>query len=181
MKTTNNVQKVVLKSLAVIVSSVLISFTVSAQGFWESILENNTFNEIALAMVESNSEAESNLYVSYSSSEATNFELLLEAEVEELLELEDWMTNEANFLTSYSIEEAIETPMELEDWMTDETYFSESSLSLEVVVEEALEIEDWMLDTENFSVENTSFEHTTAKEYELELEPWMTNSKVWEN
>ena len=59
MKTKNNVQKAILKSLAVIISSVLISFTVSAQGFWESILENNTFNEIALAMVESNSEMKS--------------------------------------------------------------------------------------------------------------------------
>jgi len=181
MKTTNNVQKAVLKSLAIIVSSVLISFTVSAQGFWESILENNTFNEIALAMVESNSESESTSYVSYSSSEATNFELLLEEEVEEVLVLEDWMTNETNFEISYSIKAAEETPMELEDWMTDEMYFSESSVSLEVALEEALEIEDWMLNTESFNVENTSFELATAEENKLELEPWMTNNKVWKN
>ena len=179
MKTKNNVQKAVLKSLAIIISSVLISFTVNAQGFWESILENNTFNQIALAMVESNSESESTS-MNYSSSDATNFELLLEEEVEDALELEDWMTNEANFVSSYLIEEAVETPMELEYWMTNETYFSGSSVSMEVAAEEALEIEDWMLNTESFNVENKSFELTTAEEYKLELETWMTDSKVWE-
>jgi hypothetical protein len=38
MKTKNNVQKTILRSAAVIVSFVLISFTVSAQDFWKRLL-----------------------------------------------------------------------------------------------------------------------------------------------
>jgi len=181
MKTKNNVQKAVLKSLAVVVSFVLISFTVSAQGFWESILENNTFNEIALAMVESNTEAESSSNDTYNSSEATNFEVLLEEEVEESLELEDWMTNEANFTSVFIIEEAVESPLEVEDWMKDETYFAVPSISLEFEAEEVLEIENWMLNTENFSGTDMSYELAQAEDHELEIEQWMTNNKVWEN
>jgi hypothetical protein len=181
MKTKNNVQKAILKSLAVIVSSVLISFTVSAQGFWESLLENNTFNEIALAMVESNSETESTPIDNYSSAEVASLEILLEEEVEETLELEDWMTNEANFTSVFTVEEAVENPLEIEDWMKDETYFAVPSLIVEVEIEEALEVENWMLNTENFSGKDLSVQLAQVKDYELEIEPWMTDSKVWEN
>jgi hypothetical protein len=178
MKTTNNVQKTILKSLAVIVSSVLISFTVSAQGFWESLLENNTFNEIALAMVTSYSETESTLVDDGSSANTASFAGLLEEVVEEALELEDWMTNEANFTSNFTIEEVVESPMELEDWMKDETYFAVPSIRLEVDAEEALEIESWMLDSEKF---NAEIEFAHVEDYELDIEPWMTDSKVWKN
>jgi hypothetical protein len=50
MKTKNNVQKAVLRSAAVVVSFVLISFTVSAQTFWKRLLENTGFSDIAIAM-----------------------------------------------------------------------------------------------------------------------------------
>ncbi len=59
MKTKDNVQKAILKSMAVVFSIILISMTVNAQDFWKSILENVSFNEIALAMTESNVEASS--------------------------------------------------------------------------------------------------------------------------
>ncbi len=176
MKTTNNVQKAILKSLAVVVSSVLISFTVSAQGFWESILENNTFNEIALAMVDSNSGTESTLVDAGSSADVTSFASLLEEEVEETLELEDWMTNDANFTGIFTIEEAVESPMEVEDWMKDETYFAVPSISLEVGTEEALEIEDWMLDENVFS---STLKVVEENENPLELEEWMMNKTIW--
>ena len=58
MKTTNNVQKAILRSGAVVISFVLISFTVSAQEFWKKLLTNSSFNEIALAMVETSNEIE---------------------------------------------------------------------------------------------------------------------------
>ncbi len=60
MKTTNNVQKTenkkikkaISKTFAIIVSLVLISFTVSAQGFWKQLLVNNTYGKMAELMVE---------------------------------------------------------------------------------------------------------------------------------
>ena len=188
MKTTNNVQKAILKSLAVVVSFVLISFTVSAQGFWTSILENTSFNEIALAMVETSSETTT-------SGADANFAELLETEAEDALELEDWMVNEANFTTSFSIKEETESPLEMEDWMIDANYFTETTLSLEIETEEALEIEDWMIEDKNFEPETLDNETIGEKRIivgrnfifvhiaddELPLESWMTNNKVWRN
>lgn len=153
MKTKNNVQKAILKSLAVIISFVLISLTISAQEFWESLLENNTFNGIALAMVETNPETNKAL-ADVSSLTSTNaFASLLEVETEEVLKLEDWMTNETNFTASFTIEEAIESPMELKDWMIDETYFAAGSMNLELETGKAQEVENWMLETEKFEAE----------------------------
>ncbi|WP_299584754.1 hypothetical protein, partial [uncultured Sunxiuqinia sp.] len=48
----NQSEKVLLRSAAVIISFVLISFTVSAQGFWKQLLTNNSFGQVALLMVE---------------------------------------------------------------------------------------------------------------------------------
>ena len=60
MRTTNNIQKTenkpikktISKMFAIIISLVLISFTVSAQGFWKQILVNNTYGKMAELMVE---------------------------------------------------------------------------------------------------------------------------------
>ena len=60
MRTTSNVQKTenkqikktISKAFAIVVSLVLISFTVSAQGFWKQILVNNTYGKMAELMVE---------------------------------------------------------------------------------------------------------------------------------
>ena len=60
MRKTNNVQKTenklikktISKAFAIVVSLVLISFTVSAQGFWKQILVNNTYGKMAELMVE---------------------------------------------------------------------------------------------------------------------------------
>ena len=60
MRTTNNIQKTenkpikktISKMFAIIISLVLISFTVSAQGFWKQILVNNTYGKMAEMMVE---------------------------------------------------------------------------------------------------------------------------------
>jgi len=56
MRTTNKVQKTenrpISKTLAIVISLVLISFTVSAQGFWKQLLVNNTYGKMAELMVE---------------------------------------------------------------------------------------------------------------------------------
>ena len=57
MKTKNKIQKTVLKSLAVIAGFVMISLTVSAQDLWKSLIESETAKEIALAIIENDSES----------------------------------------------------------------------------------------------------------------------------
>jgi hypothetical protein len=48
----NNVQKTLLRSTAIVVSFILISFTVTAQGYWTHLLTNNSFTQIASSLVE---------------------------------------------------------------------------------------------------------------------------------
>ena len=135
MKTKNNVQKTILRSVAVIVSFVLISFTVSAQDFWKKLLENSSFNEIALAMVETSKETAD------SKSATSNFNSeLLEAEFEPTLEMEDWMNNENIFgVSSFEIADEVENNLTLQDWMLDENLFQ-----MEQKEEMPLELEAWM-------------------------------------
>jgi len=171
MKTKDNVQKAILKSMAVVFSIILINMTVNAQDFWKSILENASFNEIALAMTESNVEASS------ASTDANAFAAYLEVETEEALELEDWMVTESNFATFISIEEESENRMELEDWMTNESFFNTNSMYLEVEAEEALELENWMMEDSNFG--NSAFQIIEETETELELEDWMLNNDLF--
>ena len=135
MKTKNNVQKTILRSVAVIVSFVLISFTVSAQDFWKKLLENSSFNEIALAMVETSKETAD------SKSATSNFNSeLLESEFEPALEMEDWMNNENIFgVSSFEIADEVENNLTLQDWMLDENLFQ-----MEQKEEMPLELEAWM-------------------------------------
>ncbi len=159
MKTKNNVQKAINKSLAIIASLVLISFTVNAQNFWKSILESETLNEIAVAMV--NRENSSKATVN-TTTDVNKYATSLEEEKEEPLKLEEWMTNERNFNASttkvaseFAIQEADEK-LELESWMMDESLFnaqpktanvsSTSNLVSRNEVEKQLKLEDWMVD-----------------------------------
>lgn len=97
MKTKNNIQNTVLKSLAVIASFIVISLTVSAQDLWKSFIENETFNEIALAMVDKNIESKTKSTKVSPLTETNLFTSNVKLEPEETLELESWMTNEALF------------------------------------------------------------------------------------
>ena len=120
MKTKNNVQKAILRWTAVVVSFVLISFTVSAQDFWKKLLTNSSFNEIALAMVENSKKADSQMDTE--TENATFFYLAVESEAN--LELEDWMIDENNFETSsYILTEEIENDLTIENWMLNENLF----------------------------------------------------------
>jgi hypothetical protein len=89
MKTKNNVQKTILRSAAVIVSFVLISFTVSAQDFWKRLLEYSSFGNIATAMADAPE-------INETSIAPTEYPKVIyfENEVEAELELEDWMLSE---------------------------------------------------------------------------------------
>ena len=135
MKTKNNVQKAILRSVAVIISFVLISFTVNGQEFWIKLLENSSFNEIALAMAENSDEPKT------TGSDNENFSYaFLEVENEPALELESWMSSGSYFgVTGFQITDEAEAGLELEDWMIDSNFFQ-----VEENEETPLELEAWM-------------------------------------
>ncbi|MEN8118049.1 MAG: hypothetical protein ABFS16_13780 [Bacteroidota bacterium] len=176
MKTRNNVQKAITKSLAVLISLVLISITVNAQNFWKTVLENNSFSQIAMAMTVK-TEASPASADANSTTEASAYAEMLAVETEEALELEDWMVNENNFFLTLFVETEVESELEMEEWMTSDRLFDVYASYLEVEAEEALEVEEWMLNEDKFGVK--SVEITEENEEGLELESWMTDKKVW--
>jgi len=176
MKTKNNVQKAITKSFAVVISLVLISFTVNAQDFWKTVFENNSFSQIAMAMVDG-TEASPASADANSTTDADASAEYYAVETEESLELENWMTNDNNFFETVSIETAVDNSLEVESWMTNESLFNGTAAYLEVETEDALQLEDWMQNTEYFGVQTVDVELETEKG--LEIEAWMTDNKVW--
>ena len=149
MKTKNNVQKAVTKSLAVIISLVLLSLTVNAQEFWNSVFKNNSFTQIAMVMTHENT-GPSHYEAEPLNSEASFRELFV-PETEPALVLEGWMKNDVLFIS----------------WME----------MLETEAEPALELQDWMMNEDSFGVKSLTIEQ--EKESALQLQDWMVNSKVW--
>ena len=142
MKTKNNVQKAVLRFAAVVVSFVLISYTVSAQDFWKRFLENSSFGHIAMAMVESGEAIEA------PAEYTAGVEFLYETELDSRLEMESWMTSESNFAVStFNVEEVSDQSMELESWMLDQNLFQTSFES-----ESVLQLEDWMVSADVWNI-----------------------------
>jgi hypothetical protein len=140
MKTKNNVQKAVLRSAAVIVSFVLISFTVSAQEFWKKLLTHSSFNEIAIALMETESKAE---LPAETGSEST-FRFNLVQENDNQLSLEEWMTKDFYFgMSPAQLGNETEYGLELENWMLNERVFSPEKLD-----EKPMELEAWMTSDE---------------------------------
>ena len=142
MKTKNNVQKAILRSAAVVVSFVLISFTVSAQTFWKRLLENTGFSDIAMAMA---APADNDLSSEVPAETETFF--YYTNEVEPAMELESWMTDDSRFATGFYYEEVADESLELEGWMMDETIFQSDEEE-----EAALQIEAWMVETQTWSI-----------------------------
>ena len=154
MKTINNVQKVSFRLAAVIASFILISLTVSAQGFWREFLTNNSFGEIAEAMANSTVKYYPTLSETNASSTAWFSKYMVEA-TESSLKIEDWMLDESNFSGRlFGTEEAVERPLELESWMVSSTGFGASDLWKSISTEE-------------------------TKEKQIQLESWMVENKFW--
>lgn len=84
---SDNVQKAILRTAAVIISFVLISLTVSAQDFWKNLLLNSSFNEIALALTDNSEKT-----AEPKRPENSTVKIIV-SEKEETLVLEEWMTN----------------------------------------------------------------------------------------
>ena len=133
MKTKNNVQKTVLRTGAVIVSFVLISFTVAAHDFWKTLLTNSSFNQIALAMVETSRKPE----VKTSDTKTTTANYMYENAKDEQLVVEDWMINNVYFKPV--VFQETESKLKVEDWMKNENLFAVS-----IETESPLALENWM-------------------------------------
>ena len=143
MKTKNNVQKAVLRFAAVVVSFILLSYTVSAQDFWKRFLENSSFGHIAMAMVET----ENTLPDAYSY-DSDVLMMNFEAEAESSLELESWMLNEFNFIRlAFNFEEISDDALNVEPWMLNQDLFQTSTET-----ELSLELEDWMVSDAVWSI-----------------------------
>ena len=127
MKTKNNVQKTLLRWAAVFVSFILISFTVSAQDFWKRLIENSSFGNIAMAMVETKDIP----------AKSSNKIFEVENETETSLALENWMTNESVFsVPSMNLEPELFP----ENWMFNKNVFLPDSNE-----EQTLQLEAWMV------------------------------------
>ncbi|WP_320110443.1 hypothetical protein [Draconibacterium orientale] len=176
MKTTNNVQKAITKSLAVIISLVLISITVNAQEFWRTVMENNSFSQIAMAMTD-NTEASSASADASSTTDMSAYARYAAVDAEEALDIENWMLAENNFFTTVNVETEVEEALEVENWMTNESYFDGMASYFKVETEEALQVEEWMTDSNFFGVLSVDVEEET--EAAMEVEAWMTDAKTW--
>ncbi len=133
MKTKNNVQKTVLRTGAVVVSFVLISFTVAAQDFWKTLLTNSSFNQIALAMVETSKK--SDVKATEIKNGTANY--IYENEYDANLVVEDWMKNNSYFKPV--VLQEVETDLQIEDWMKNEKLFAVANET-----ESPLKLENWM-------------------------------------
>ena len=173
MKTKNNVQKAITKTLAVIVSLVLISITVQAQDFWKSVLNNNSFNQIAMAMTGDSGASATKAKTSSANIDAKD----LENEVEPALNIENWMLNKNNFFMNVDLEAEVENSLQLDDWMTNENLFDGTAAWFNVETENALQLEDWMINQNTFGVKTIELE--VEPETGLQMEAWMTNNKIW--
>ena len=151
MKTQNNktgnrnnrLQKALLRGAAVVLSFVLISFTVSAQGFWKQLLTNNSFGKVAMLTVEA-PEANVKSVETAAPAEAENMAVYFETATDKPLELEDWMSDDAYFGAFNNIlEPEVERNLEIEGWMMDESYFANQYAQ---VKDKELKIEGWMTD-----------------------------------
>lgn len=136
MKTKNNVQKTILSTSAVIVTLVLLSYTVTARNFWKMVLENSSFNQIAISMTDSRVKTKE----TQANNETWMEKMVTVNEQEPEMKVEDWMKESGNFeVVNLLPEISVEQPLEVEDWMKNESYFEVSDKS-----EEPLAIEPWM-------------------------------------
>lgn len=144
----------VLRAGAVVVSVILLSFTVSAQGLMKQILSYNSFGKTAILMVSASGEA---------APEAEPVRAELDLQVR---------AGNGGFLA----ERAFDLPLEIEAWMTDEVFFGAYRSILQEESDIPLEIETWMTSESYFCSR-----FTPEREDELKLETWMIDKRFWNN
>ena len=188
MKTQNNTQTkvnnrvtiVVLYISTVVFSLAVIGLTANAQELW-SQYSTSPYGKMASVMVHYPSET-TNADATFEAIDAEiayrfnhlNTTLLNEPEMEETLEVENWMTDEANFISNaeFNALEAEEI-LKVEDWMIDETLFNSPVSLMAEETDEPLNVEEWMTSELNFN--NQAALIVTGSEPEQALEAWMLN------
>ena len=145
------VEKVALRGGAILISVILLSFTVSAQGLWKQLLTYNSFGKMAMLMVSESEDGTTAL----SDKAGTN---ALPAEKMSLF---------------YDIP-ASDRSLDLESWMTDDIYFGAYNHLFDVVVDNPLGLEGWMLNDAYFCSRIRP-----EADKELELEAWMNDDNYW--
>ena len=167
----NRIQMATFKSVALVASLFIISIAANAQGADHSSHGTNGDEPALLADNTVNTNKKSNSV--FNSNAAAFMAAYLEAESEEVLELEDWMTNDSQFGMFITIEQEAEELLELEVWMTDENKFFNASLDLTEEEEEKLDLEDWMFNGNTFLVV------PDPEEKPLTVEDWMLAENTW--
>jgi len=131
MKTKTHFKKTAIRSGAVVVSFVLISFTVTAQDFWKKILTNSSFNEIAIAMIETGDEKTTGGSSSSTGADWESFEMAFDP----ALELEGWMSDIERFgVDNFSQDIELENIADF------------SSANVFPEADEVLSLENWMIE-----------------------------------
>lgn len=139
MKTRTNFQKAAIRSAAVVISFVLISITVSAQEFWKKLLINSSFNEIAIAMVETDAEKSTTKNSATTGIDWNEFDRAFDTG----LELEGWMSSEEHFgVTGFQKKMEVVVPAEQN--------VGTVNLGYEPDTNEPLVLEDWMVQGERW-------------------------------
>ena len=143
MKTRNNVQKIALKTSALIATIILLSFGVNAQDLWKDMLAMGQFNELAYACV-------TNYDLDHIISKAHSNTDFFIVESEDELEVEDWMTKSDCF-SPYSFINNVdsENMLEVEDWMINSRCFdiNPNIPRFPNELEKRLEVESWMVES----------------------------------
>lgn len=198
MKTKNNIQKTALTVVAA-TGLVIFSFAAHAQHAMKSVFAENETSHITMAMGKTSNNLGTTAVHSRNFTVANAFAAYLAPEIEEPLQLEDWMMEENSFVTTFAIEAETERPLQVESWMTNEKTFDFNSANVEIATEETMSIEAWMVDENTFS--NTEKEssvvetqknsstistkpfiyHEVNTEEKLLVEEWMVNPNIWKN
>ncbi len=134
MKTKTDLRKTAVRTAAVVVSFILVSFTVSAQGFWKKLLTNSSFNEIAIAMVEPGNLKTAHGSTNTPAAEWKNFDMAFDP----ALELEGWMSSEKHFGV-----DVLQKENKLEASADGNPEFPDFEYSVDAV--ESLKLEAWMV------------------------------------
>jgi len=134
----NQLSRVLTHAAAVLVSVVLLSFTVNAQDLFKELLSHTSYGKMALVMSdESNTNETSELpATTYTAAFA------VESETDAPMAIESWMTNDEYFGSANVFNQvAQDEALEVESWMTNENYFGSTEVFNQVEQDEALEIE----------------------------------------
>lgn len=175
----------------------IIGLSIDAQVESSPLPTNNPTNNLAMVNLNSSNHLSTAMFNEVNPTTGSEIANYLITETDAPLTIEKWMLDDSNFSSVNSIESEIETPLQIEAWMMDKNIFDATSMVIEAATDEQLNFEDWMLDEHKFEVKSNQDNQNNSKpsvgyifinnisfpavvvENELQIEDWMTNSKIW--